>query len=71
MKGRPYNVGLSDANLSKRELCERIQEHLPSFVFIESAIGEIPTSATTSSRTRRSNAPAIVRRIPWTTGYGS
>src|SRR5262245_2206782 len=42
MKGGPYNVGLSDANLSKRELCERIQAHLPSFVFIESAIGSDP-----------------------------
>jgi nucleoside-diphosphate-sugar epimerase len=40
MKGGPYNVGLSDANLSKRELCERIQAHLPSFVFIESDIGK-------------------------------
>jgi nucleoside-diphosphate-sugar epimerase len=42
MKGSPYNVGLSDANLSKRELCERIQAQLPSFVFIESAIGQDP-----------------------------
>ena len=42
MKGGPYNVGLSDANLSKRELCEKIQAHLPSFVFIESAIGQDP-----------------------------
>jgi nucleoside-diphosphate-sugar epimerase len=42
MKGSPYNVGLSDANLSKRELCERIQSHLPSFVFIDSAIGQDP-----------------------------
>ena len=42
MKGSPYNVGLSDANLSKRELCERIQAHLPSFVFVESAIGQDP-----------------------------
>ena len=42
MKGGPYNVGLSDANLSKRELCERIQAHLPSFVFIESEIGKDP-----------------------------
>src|SRR5258706_1572305 len=30
MKGGPYNVGLSDANLSKLELCLRIQRHLPS-----------------------------------------
>jgi nucleoside-diphosphate-sugar epimerase len=42
MKGRPYNVGLSDANLSKRELCEKIREQLPGFVFLESALGEDP-----------------------------
>jgi nucleoside-diphosphate-sugar epimerase len=42
MKGGPYNVGLSDANLSKRELCERIQRHVPSFVFVESAVGTDP-----------------------------
>ena len=42
MKGRPYNVGLSDANLSKLELCERIREHVPEFVFLESEIGEDP-----------------------------
>ncbi|MBA2260397.1 MAG: SDR family oxidoreductase [Acidobacteria bacterium] len=42
MRGGPYNVGLSDANLSKRELCERIQAHVPSFVFSESNIGKDP-----------------------------
>jgi len=42
MKGRPYNVGLSDANLSKLELCERIRKHIPEFVFSESTIGEDP-----------------------------
>ena len=42
MKGRPYNVGLSDANLSKLELCERIKNHIPEFVFSESQIGEDP-----------------------------
>jgi nucleoside-diphosphate-sugar epimerase len=42
MKGRPYNVGLSDANLSKHELCQRIQKHLPNFVFVEAPIGEDP-----------------------------
>jgi nucleoside-diphosphate-sugar epimerase len=40
MRDRPYNVGLSDANLSKLELCIRIQKHLPTFVFLEAAIGE-------------------------------
>jgi nucleoside-diphosphate-sugar epimerase len=42
MKGKAFNVGLSEANLSKRELCERIREHLPGFVFFESGIGEDP-----------------------------
>jgi nucleoside-diphosphate-sugar epimerase len=42
MKGQPYNVGLSDANLSKYELCERIQQQLPRFVFLESQVGKDP-----------------------------
>jgi nucleoside-diphosphate-sugar epimerase len=42
MKDRPYNVGLSDANLSKWELCERIRQQLPQFVFVEAPIGEDP-----------------------------
>jgi nucleoside-diphosphate-sugar epimerase len=42
MRGRPYNVGLDDANLSKLELCEQIQKQLPKFVYLEAAIGEDP-----------------------------
>jgi nucleoside-diphosphate-sugar epimerase len=42
MKGRPYNAGLSDANLSKRELCEEIRKVLPRFVFVEAPVGEDP-----------------------------
>jgi nucleoside-diphosphate-sugar epimerase len=42
MKGRPFNVGLSDANLSKAELCQRIKAHLPSFQFLEAPVGEDP-----------------------------
>ena len=29
--GEVYNVGLSEANLTKQELCEAIQEQIPSF----------------------------------------
>jgi len=29
--GEVFNVGLSEANLTKQELCEKIQEHIPSF----------------------------------------
>jgi len=32
MKSQIYNVGLSDANLSKLELAEKIKEHVPSLV---------------------------------------
>jgi nucleoside-diphosphate-sugar epimerase len=42
MRGRPYNVGLSEANLSKWELCTQIRKHLPNFVFFEAPIGEDP-----------------------------
>ncbi|MDA2934911.1 NAD(P)-dependent oxidoreductase [Acidobacteria bacterium AH-259-D05] len=40
MKGRPYNVGLEEANLSKLELCQEIQKVVPNFVFLEAPIGE-------------------------------
>ncbi len=42
MKGEPYNVGLSEANLSKLELCQEIKKQIPDFVFLESKIGEDP-----------------------------
>ena len=42
MRGEPYNVGLSDANLSKSELCERIQQQVRGFYFSEAAVGEDP-----------------------------
>jgi len=42
MKGRPYNCGLSSANLSKLDLCAKIKEHIPGFVYMEAPIGEDP-----------------------------
>ncbi len=42
MKGKAYNCGLSDANLSKLELCEKIKEHIPQFTFFESEINSDP-----------------------------
>jgi nucleoside-diphosphate-sugar epimerase len=42
MRGRPYNVGLEDANLSKLELCALIRKIVPSFVYMEAPIGEDP-----------------------------
>jgi len=42
MKGLPYNVGLSDANISKFELCRRIQQQVHDFVFLDAPVGEDP-----------------------------
>jgi nucleoside-diphosphate-sugar epimerase len=40
MKGQPYNVGLSEANLSKMELCLEIKKQIPDFYVTEAEIGE-------------------------------
>ncbi|MBI5195191.1 MAG: NAD-dependent epimerase/dehydratase family protein [Nitrospirae bacterium] len=42
MKGQPYNVGLSSANLTKRQLCEKIKEHVPELYIHSASIGEDP-----------------------------
>lgn len=42
MKDEPYNVGLSDANLSKWELCKEIKKQIPNFYFVEADVGEDP-----------------------------
>ncbi len=42
MKNNIYNLGLSDANLSKKELCEEIQKQIPNFYFTNAEIGEDP-----------------------------
>jgi nucleoside-diphosphate-sugar epimerase len=42
MKGRPYNVGLSDANISKMELCEMIARHVPGFRIVTADVGKDP-----------------------------
>ncbi|OGM96116.1 MAG: hypothetical protein A3B86_02170 [Candidatus Yanofskybacteria bacterium RIFCSPHIGHO2_02_FULL_38_22b] len=42
MKNNAYNVGLSDANLSKLELCQEIKKKVPDFYFTEAEVGEDP-----------------------------
>jgi len=42
MKGEIYNVGLSEANVSKKELCQTIKKQLPSFIYIDEQIGKDP-----------------------------
>ena len=42
MKGQIYNVGLTEANVSKKELCQVIQRQVPDFKFIDAPIGKDP-----------------------------
>ncbi|MCD6578902.1 NAD(P)-dependent oxidoreductase [bacterium] len=42
MKDEPYNVGLSNANLSKWKLCEEIKKQIPGFCFVEAEVGKDP-----------------------------
>jgi nucleoside-diphosphate-sugar epimerase len=42
MNGQIYNVGLSNANVSKKELCQAIQKRIPDFVFLDAPIGKDP-----------------------------
>lgn len=42
MRGEAFNVGLSDANLTKLELCAKIREQVPGFLVLEAPVGEDP-----------------------------
>lgn len=42
MVNNVYNVGLSEANISKWELCEAIQKYVPNFTFVEAEVGKDP-----------------------------
>lgn len=42
MVGRPYNVGLDEANLSKAELSEKVKTHVPTFHIYFSEVGSDP-----------------------------
>jgi len=42
MKGNAFNLGLSSANLSKRELCEKIKEYVPQLYIHSAPVGKDP-----------------------------
>ena len=42
MKGQPFNVGLSKANLTKRQLCETIKQYVPELYIHSASVGEDP-----------------------------
>jgi len=42
LRGQIYNAGLSDANLSKADLCDEIRRVVPAFVSLVAPVGEDP-----------------------------
>ncbi|HEY7155053.1 MAG TPA: NAD(P)-dependent oxidoreductase [Gemmataceae bacterium] len=42
MTGKPYNIGLDSANLSKEELARKVQHYVPNFYVHFAAIGQDP-----------------------------
>ena len=42
MRSNVYNVGLSNANVSKRDLCEVIKSEIPEFTYVVEPIGKDP-----------------------------
>lgn len=42
MQGKVFNVGLSEANVSKMELCERIKKQVPELVIVEAPLAKDP-----------------------------
>ena len=63
MQGEAYNVGLSNANISKEELALRIQKYVPELSIHSAELAQIPTNAITSSPTKRSSAGVLWRNI--------
>ena len=42
MKGNIFNVGLSEANVSKKELCALIKKYVPEFFYTDADVGKDP-----------------------------
>jgi nucleoside-diphosphate-sugar epimerase len=42
MNANAYNVGLSNANVSKLELCARIKQYVPEFIWMTAEVGQDP-----------------------------
>ena len=44
MKNNIFNLGLSSANMTKKELCDQIKKYINDFEYIYSEIGKDPDS---------------------------
>jgi nucleoside-diphosphate-sugar epimerase len=63
MNGEPYNVGLSTANLSKKELATNIKKHVPELNIQTAEIGEDPDKRNYVVSNRK------IERLGWQPDY--
>ena len=66
MIGRPYNAGLDEANLSKEELANKIQEHVGRFYIHFAPIGSDPDKRNYVVSNERLRDAASRRGLDWT-----
>ena len=63
MKNEIFNVGLSNANLSKEELCQTIKKIIPEFVFYEDSLSEDPDKRNYIVSNKKIEARGIQARL--------
>lgn len=59
-----YNFGLSEANYTKRQLCEIIQAEVPDFTYLESAVGTDPDQRNYTVSNRKIAVAGFAATIP-------
>lgn len=62
MQGRPYNLGLNEANISKEELALKIQEHVPGLYIHCAEVGTDPDKRNYIVSNARINEAGFVAR---------
>jgi len=70
LRGEIFNVGLSDANVSKRELCERIRARVPEFTFLDAPVGKDPDQRNYIVSNAKIEATGFVPRVSLDAGIG-
>ena len=65
MKSEIYNVGLSDANLSKLELCHEIKKHLPNFTLLRKKLKKIRPKEITLYQMKKLKNQVLNQNIPY------
>ena len=66
MTGRPYNVGLDSANLSKEELAQKIRRHVRDLTILVAELGRDPDQrnyiVSINDCAMPDSCPAVARR---------